>query len=178
MANKSVRGKCKLKDRWEAIPLFVVRKLQGIPSYVVRKAGTSSVRTLHRNMLMLCPFDVTPSEASSSGRDTAQPLPVEHASLDESSGVVLPPDDFQDTDEQQSHTTEGFHPDESSGPDDIPQVDSQGGVHQETTSCQDVSTPPATEDSLVEDSSSSDGELPARQLRRSIRPPKRFGDWL
>ena len=115
VANKSVRGVSKLKDRWEAVPYVVVRKLQGIPSYAVRRAGTSTVRTLHHNMLMLCPFDVTPTEASSSGRDEAHPIPGELTSCDNSSDVVLPPDGFRDTDVQPlQNTSKDVGPEESS----------------------------------------------------------------
>ena len=60
-ANKTPRGKGKLRDNWEDTPYVVVRRLPGFPVYTVRQMGSKRMRTLHRNMLTECPFDV-PSE--------------------------------------------------------------------------------------------------------------------
>ena len=76
VANKSQRGRCKLKDRWESIPHVIVYKHPNLPVYVVRNTTSRATRTLHRNRLLLCPFDVTDVD------DSAQPIP--------------PPPEFQD----------------------------------------------------------------------------------
>ena len=35
VANRTPRGRCKLKDRWESMPHVVVRKLHNLPVYIV-----------------------------------------------------------------------------------------------------------------------------------------------
>ena len=76
VANKSQRGRCKLKDRWESVPYTVVYKYPNLPVYVVRSTTSRATRTLHRNCLLLCPFDVSDVD------DSAEPIP--------------PPVEFQD----------------------------------------------------------------------------------
>ena len=58
VANKSARGRGKLRDKWEEIPYTVLRQLDGLPVYVVQQCGSTRVRALHRNLLTICPFDV------------------------------------------------------------------------------------------------------------------------
>ena len=58
VANKTPRGKCKLKDKWESVPHVVVRQLGELPVYTVRPIGSTHTRNLHRNLLVICPFEV------------------------------------------------------------------------------------------------------------------------
>ena len=66
VANKTPRGKSKLKDKWESEPYIVVRKLPNLPVYMVRALVGMRTRTIHRN-LSVCQFDL--SEA----KDSADP---------------------------------------------------------------------------------------------------------
>ena len=166
VANKSERGKAKLKDRWEAVPHVVVRKLPGIPSYVVRRLGTSVVRTLHRNMLMLCPFPVTPPEDSKTEQDET----------DSATGLVLPPEGFRDA--EVGHDSSGDTDqekdlrDEASGSSGSSLVVLSRRRTSFRGSARSKSTSSTTEDSA------SEVEQPRRSQRRRIKPPDRFGDWL
>ena len=107
-ANKTPRGKSKLRDRWEETPYVVLRKLDGVPVYVVRKIGSSKTRTLHRNMLALCPFDV-PEPTTSSSEQEDEEMPSEVPSSDctseeqDDSETIPPPDGFQDVRAQPGH---------------------------------------------------------------------------
>ena len=79
----------------------MLRKLDGVPVYVVRKIGSSKTRTLHRNMLALCPFDV-PEPTTSSSEQEDEEMPSEVPSSDctseeqDDSETIPPPDGFQD----------------------------------------------------------------------------------
>ena len=111
--NKMPRRRCKLKDRWEAIPYLVVRKLDGIHVYTVRQLVSQKLRTLHRNMILLCPFEVSDVEEMSNNDlllqspscsvdNTMQP-PYEFRDdtllqYPETADVVPPPRDFSDVD--------------------------------------------------------------------------------
>lgn len=56
--NLSVRGKQKLKDRWEADCYRVVRRIQDLPVYELKSETDGKRRTLHRNLLL--PFNCAP----------------------------------------------------------------------------------------------------------------------
>ena len=58
VANRTPQGRCKLKDKWEAVPHIVVRQFGELPVYTVRPLGSTKTRNLHRNMLSICPFEV------------------------------------------------------------------------------------------------------------------------
>ena len=64
VANRTPRGKSKLKDKWESEPHVVVRKLPNLPVYMVRDLDGTRTRTIHRNLLSVCPFDLSEAEDS------------------------------------------------------------------------------------------------------------------
>ncbi len=153
-ANKTPRGKGKLRDNWEDTPYVVVRKLPGFPVYTVRQMGSRRMRTLHRNMLTECPFDV-PSE--------------ELESVQSVEAEVVPPTEPED------HLS-----DRDSGTlalvDDGPFRSAGEGRATPIATSYTSSTYEASDES---DGSSTDDDprAPPYDLRRDIKAPNRLGDW-
>ena len=151
--NKTPRGRCKLKDRWEAIPYLVVRKLDGIPVYTVRQLVSRKLRTLHRNMISLCPFEVSDEEEMSNNDLLQSPS----CSVDD---TMQPPYEFRDdTLLQYPETADVVSP-----PRDFSDVDISS-LNSDTSKSDDET-----------DSSSDDSTLDTIQPRRIIRPPMRYRD--
>ena len=69
VANKGVRGRHKIVDRWEEIPYVVVRQIPGSLVYVVRELGTGRERTLNEELLTACTFDPDETEEVDSDLD-------------------------------------------------------------------------------------------------------------
>ena len=170
VANKTPRGKCKLRDKWEDKAYVVLRKLPTTPVYVVRKIGTTQTRTLHRNMLIECPFEVQGDDDSTSSSDQLAPQPQDHT------GEISP----------QSHSTASERGTQSSELVDTATGDSSSEAEAEALTSQ-----PCTSDALSWPSWSSDEEeadnpyssegnhtVRRHWTRRMTRPPQRYGDWV
>ncbi|XP_038054616.1 uncharacterized protein LOC119726831 [Patiria miniata] len=158
VANKTPRGKGKLRDNWEEIPYVVIRKLQGFPVYTVRQMGSRKTRTLHRDIITACPFDV-PEEESKSTRpeEIAEAAPT----LSHSKSEGLPGD---------------CNPNTKVSTEDEPL---QSGTESSATRQSVPDTASEYEASDESDSSSTDDEPPpaAYNLRRNIKFPNRLGNW-
>ena len=156
--NKTPRGKCKLKDNWEEWPHVIVRKLPTFPAYVVRRTGSKKTRTLHRNMLAPCPFDVPPSSTSEVSDDALQVRPdgplTTHSSTDEEA--------FSDD-----------HAPERPSQDAHLQPAAEETASHISTSADDAGSD--REDDACDESSDEDGMLSF--CPRQIKPPNRFGLW-
>ena len=83
VANKGLRGRRKIADRWETDPYLVVRKIDGSPVYVVRECNSEKERTLHQDLLTLCTFPSSDCE----DEHVAEPNDPQLDADDESSSV-------------------------------------------------------------------------------------------
>ena len=152
--NLTPRGKCKLKDRWEDTPYLVVKKLDGIPVYTLKQLETQKERTVHRNLISLCPFEV-PLEQEISNADT----PLQSSGMDV---TMEPPFGFQD--DLILH-----HP---SMTDVVPPPEDFSDV--ELSSVNSYESPSTCTDEA--DSSSVDEMWDTSRPKRIIRPPRRYLD--
>ena len=184
VANKSQRGKAKLKDRWEADSYVIVRKQQGIPVYVVRQVGSPNTRTLHRNMLMLCPFDVAsaPDTSDSGGqsRDGTQPRPeglpstgggTEDGLSCDSARAGSPSQSEYEGDDYDDDSADIDHGQRRRGRLLLPRFHRKG---------QPITPPlegPGTSASTRDNDSASEEGLPRRRPQQRRRPPQRFEVW-
>ena len=86
VANKNLRGRRKIADRWEEEPYTITSKMPDQPVYIVRRVDTGLERTVHRNLITPCTFlsessdddDVGREESDNDGasdKDESQPLP-------------------------------------------------------------------------------------------------------
>lgn len=89
VANKSLRGRHKIADRWEESPHTVLRSIPGSPVYIVRNDFNGVERTLHRDLLTACTFSNSEGEEVSSN--------VCHEADDESSSISSGDTDNSDT---------------------------------------------------------------------------------
>ena len=145
----------------------VLRKLDGVPVYVVRKIGSSKTRTLHRNMLALCPFDVPePTCTTSSSEQENEEMPSFDCTLEEQDGsqTIPPPDGFQDV---HVHAQPRYQ----SSEDTITEAIRRTTTGSSSSIC-------VSSDSLEGESCGSEDERPVYRLRRLVKAPDRFGDWL
>ena len=149
VANKTPRGKCKLRDKWEDKAYVVLRKLSNTPVYVVRKVGTTQTRTLHRNMIVECPFDVPGGGDSTSSDD---PAPSPQVQTQEIS--------------TQSSESVGSAPVDSSSEAEAEQS------RQQPSTPADLSWPSWSSDEEVESP-----VVNRQRPRRKTRPPQRYGAW-
>ena len=138
---------------------MIVRKLPTFPAYVVRRTGSKKTRTLHRNMLAPCPFDVPPSSTSEVSDDALQVRPdgplTTHSSTDEEA--------FSDD-----------HAPERPSQDAHLQPAAEETASHISTSADDAGSD--REDDACDESSDEDGML-SFCPRRQIKPPNRFGLW-
>ena len=56
VANKNLRGRRKIADRWEEHPYTVIAKSADQPVYTVRRDDNGRERTIHRNLITSCTF--------------------------------------------------------------------------------------------------------------------------
>ena len=176
VANKSLRGKSKLKDKWEENPYIVIRKLQDLPVYVVKKVGSTKTRSLHRNMLVTCPFEVT----LSSKEDTSDANPDHLSSGDD---VPPPPPGLHDAHrDDQTSEDDVLPPPLGFRNDQLPSDDDSA-----TSNAWKAVAPSSSSSSSDDESLAGDGEDSAHsdashqefyhRLRRIVKPPIRFGEW-
>ena len=193
MLFRSPRGRCKLKDNWEQTPYVVIKKLGGCPAYVVRQLGTKRVRTLHRNMLTKCPFEVTGDDETSSDGEWQLPVPGGRDGAVSEGEVIPPPYQFRNNQPQMSSSDDNtvilpppheFSNDEVVGTSGEESIEMplppprcfrdrrQHGRHRYV--------PHITDNSMEDDDSSGPGEhdWPApHRSRRISKPPVRYGEW-
>ena len=106
VANKTPRGRCKLRDKWEEVPYIVLKQLGDLPVYTVQQCGSQKTRYLHRNLLAICPFEIgddeglLPAPVEFQDREEIPllppPLQFQNVEIPESFHISLPPHQFRD----------------------------------------------------------------------------------
>ena len=176
VANKTPRGRCKLRDKWEEVPYIVLKQLGDLPVYTVQQCGSQKTRNLHRNLLAICPFEIgddeglLPAPVEFQDREEIPllppPLQFQNVEIPESFHIPLPPHQFRD---------------------DLPRPCREPDRHRHESSAElsgfssEESTADESEVSLDELSPSGfDRAAEKRNCQRPHRvrrPPCRFGDW-
>ena len=100
VANRTPRGKCKLRDKWEEVPYLVMKQMGDLPVYTVQQCGSERTRNLHRNLLTICPFE---TEEVTVGTIIPSQVQLEDGETGHQPGIIPPPQLFQDAEaERQS----------------------------------------------------------------------------